>query len=282
MTTLGSVIIPAHNEAALIGACLDALLGGFEAGELEVAVVSNGSADGTADAVRSHGYPVSIIELRSPSKPAALRAGEEVVTAFPRLYLDADILLSTASARRVLESLGTGQVLAARPPISYDTEHSAPLIRSYYRARTAMPAVMRSLWGAGVYGLSEAGRARFGLYPDVTNDDLFVDQHFHSSEIKIVDCPSAVVRAPRSSIDLLRMLRRIYWGNSENRRLHEPGPANSMTAPAAVRDLLRLFSAGPPSAADALTYMAFAVLARMTVTFAAPSRWERDNSSRTS
>jgi glycosyltransferase involved in cell wall biosynthesis len=280
MTPIGSVIIPAHNEAALIGACLDTLLGGFQPGELEVVAVCNGCTDGTAGAVRGSGYMVHVIELSSSSKPAALRAGEEIVKAFPRMYLDADVLLSSISARKVLECLRRGQALAARPPIRYDTAHSAPSIRSYYRARSEMPAVMRSLWGAGVYGLSEAGRARFGRYPDVVNEDLFVDQHFHSSEMQIVDCPPAVVRAPRSSIDLLRILRRVYWGNSENRHQGDSGPVPTPTAISAVRDLARLTTAGPAKAVDVLTYAAFAALARLTLAFTAPSHWERDNSSR--
>ena len=47
---------------------------------------------------------------------------------------------------------------------------------------------MSSLWGAGVYGLSEEGRSRFGDYPDVVAEDLYVDQHFDEHEIEIVSC----------------------------------------------------------------------------------------------
>lgn len=277
---LGSVVIPAHNEATVISRCLDELLRGFLPGELEVVVACNGCTDGTADIVRSSGHPVRVIEVEAASKPAALRAAEEVLTAFPRLYLDADVVLPTASARRVLECLRAGPALAARPPLRYDAERSTTLVRSYYRARARIPAVMNSLWGAGVYGLAEAGRARFAHYPDVVADDLFIDQQFHRSEIQVVSAPPVIVIAPRRIADLLRILRRTYQGNSENRRLPDPGTTQPATTPLTARDLARLASAGPFRAMDAATYAALAVLARLTLAVAAPTRWERDNSSR--
>jgi glycosyltransferase involved in cell wall biosynthesis len=277
---LGSVVIPAHNEAAVISRCLDALLTGFRHGELDVVVACNGCTDGTADIVRSTGHPVRVIELATASKPAALRAAEESVAAFPRLYLDADVILTAAAARRVLERLIAGPALAARPPINYDTERSAPLVRSYYRARVRVPAVMGSLWGAGVYGLSEAGRARFGPYPDVVADDLFVDQHFHPSEVEIISAPPVVVSVPRGTADLVRILRRTYQGNSENRTLPGSPAGRSATTPSTLRDLARLASSGPSRAIDATTYAALAALARITLALAAPTSWERDNGSR--
>jgi hypothetical protein len=277
---LGSVVIPAHNEAAVISRCLDALLTGFRPGELDVVVACNGCTDGTADVVRSSGLPVRVLEVEAASKPAALRAAEEMVTDFPRLYLDADVVLTAVSAGRVLERLRVGPALAARPPIKYDAEHSAPLVRSYYRARAGVPAVMGSLWGAGVYGLSEAGRARFRHYPDVVADDLFVDQHFHRWEVEIVSAPPVIISAPRRTTDLLRILRRTYQGNSENRTLPILPAAQSATTPSTAHDLARLASAGPSKAIDAATYAALAAFARLTLAVAAPSHWERDNSSR--
>ena len=43
-----SVVIAAHNEEALLGRCLDALLSDAEPGEFEVVVVPNGCTDSTA------------------------------------------------------------------------------------------------------------------------------------------------------------------------------------------------------------------------------------------
>ncbi|HEY1238407.1 MAG TPA: glycosyltransferase family 2 protein, partial [Solirubrobacterales bacterium] len=122
--TLGSVVIPAHDEAAVIGRCLDALFSGFERGELDVVVVCNGCTDRTADVARSSDHRVRVVELAEAAKPAALRAGDAAASTFPRLYLDADVVLPGSAARRVLERLKDGAI-AARPPIRYDAEASS-------------------------------------------------------------------------------------------------------------------------------------------------------------
>jgi cellulose synthase/poly-beta-1,6-N-acetylglucosamine synthase-like glycosyltransferase len=160
---IGSVVSPAHNEANVIGRCLSALLRGADRGELDVVVVCHGCSDDTAAVARTAQHSVRVIELDAASKSAALRAGDEAAIAMPRLYLDADEVLSAAAARRVLERLSAGAV-AARPPIRYDSSRSSAPVRSYYRARARIPAVMGSLWRAGVCGLSAAGRARFRAF----------------------------------------------------------------------------------------------------------------------
>ena len=66
---------------------------GFAPGELDVVVVCNGCTDQTAELARSCGYQVRVVELASASKPAALRIGDAAALAFPRLYLDADVIL---------------------------------------------------------------------------------------------------------------------------------------------------------------------------------------------
>lgn len=276
-SVLGSVAIPAHNEAAVIGRCLDALLAGFDPDEVDVVVACNGCTDGTADIVRTSGHTVRVIEIAQASKVAALRAADEGLTDFPRLYLDADIVLPSASAKLVFERLRSGPALAARPPIGYDTAGAAFPVRSYYRARARVPEVMGSLWGAGVYGLSAAGRARFGTFPDMIGDDLFIDQCFERSEIEIVETAPVVVTVPRRTVDLFRVLRRTYQGNAENRSVSED---SSGTASSTLRGLARAVGAEPGGAADVAVYAGIAVAARFTLAVSAPRLWSRDESSR--
>jgi glycosyltransferase involved in cell wall biosynthesis len=276
---LGSVVIPAHNEATVIDRCLNALLEGFRPGEVDVVVACNGCSDATAKIAASHAYPVRVLEIAAASKTAALRAADEVLDSFPRLYLDADVVLSSEAARTVLSCLHEGAALAARPPIEYNFASSAPLVKSYYRARTRVPAVMGSLWGAGVYGLSNAGRSRFGSYPDVVADDLMVDQHFDRQEIAIVDSQPVIVNVPRKTGDLLRILRRTYAGNLQNKDMPRPSTA-SATTPSTLRDLGQLARSGPRAFIDASVYMGMACAARLSVAVAPPTKWQRDNSSR--
>lgn len=282
---LASVVIPAHNEAGVIGRCLDALFAGIGPGDLDVVVVCNGCRDETAAVARRSGHPVRVFELPQPSKVAALRAGDLAARGFPRLYLDADVVLPGPSARAVACRLAAG-ALAARPPIRYETAGCSALVRSYYRARSRMPAVMRSLWGAGVYGVSSTGRSRFGLFPDVGADDLWIDRQFERDEIEIVECDPVVVGVPRRTRDLLRVLRRTYRGKAETAPETGADDHARVTTASALGDLSRLFAVGPRAAADAAVYVAFALGARVAIALggrgasASAPGWERDESSR--
>ena len=280
-SALGSVVIPAHDEAAVIGRCLDELCAGFVPGELDVIVVCNGCTDQTAAVVRSSRHRVRVIELGSASKPAALRAGDAAASTFPRLYLDADVSLPGSAARRVLERLAGGAI-AARPPIRYDAEASSWPVRRYYRARSRLPAVLGSLWGAGVYGLSAAGRRRFGAFPDLIADDFWVDGQFDAAEVEIVDCAPVLVRAPRTSRDLVKVLRRVYLGKGERASTPDRDGRAPETIGFTLRDLGRLATRDPVAALDAATYAAFATGARLAVGLGTPAAdgWGRDHTSR--
>jgi glycosyltransferase involved in cell wall biosynthesis len=276
---LGSVVIPAHNESGSIRRCLDALFAGAAPGELDVVVVCNGCSDDTAALARSSGHPLRVIELETASKPAALRTGDEMALMLPRIYLDADVLLHGSAARAVLERLQAGAV-AARPPIRYDSSASSAPVRRYYRARSRVPALLGSLWGAGVYGLSEAGRSRFEAFPDVLADDLWVDRQFASDEVEVVDCAPVEVAVPRRARDLVRVLRRTYRGKAETAGA-DPHDRARETTLSTLRQLRQLAAAGPHAALDTATYAAFAVGARLAlVAPLADARWERDHSSR--
>ncbi len=283
---LASVVIPAHNEAAVIERCLDALFTGIGSGQLDVVVACNGCSDNTAVLARSSGHPIRTLELPTPSKAAALRAADEAALTLPRLYVDADVVLHGSSALAVVERLRAGAI-AARPPIRYDSSRSSPSVRSYYRARSRMPSVLRSLWGAGVYGLSAEGRGRFDVFPDVVADDLWIDRVFTPDEVEIVDCAPVVVNVPHRPRDLVNVLRRNCRTKGES-----PPPCGGDDRPAettgsTLRDLVRLGYSSPTAARDAATYAAYASGARLGLAVGSAlgsvvvaDRWERDDSSR--
>lgn len=284
---LASVVIPAHDEAGVIERCLDALFTGIESGQLDVVVACNGCRDNTPMLARSSGHPVRTLELSTPSKAAALRAGDEAALTFPRLYVDADVVLYGSSALAVVDRLRAGAV-AARPPLWYDSSRSSASVRNYYRARSRMPSVLKSLWGAGVYGLAAEGRARFDVFPDVVADDLWIDRLFAPGEVQIVDCAPVVVNVPRRPSDLVRVLRRNCRtkGESPPRWRGDERPAE--TTGSTVRDLVRLAISSPTAARDAATYAAYASGTRLGLALGSAlgyavvaERWERDDSSRT-
>jgi hypothetical protein len=274
---IGSVAIPAHNESAVIGRCLDALLGGLQPGELEILVVCNGCTDETADLVRSKWPSVQVIEITEASKPAALRMADETLAAFPRIYLDADVRLPGTTAKRLIEDLRGGSSIAARPGYIWDVSRSDPLVRSYYRGLARVQAGRNSLWG-GVYGLSQEGRSRFSMFPDLIADDLFVDQMFTPAEIKIVDVEEpAVISVPRGIGDLFRVVRRRRKGNAD---LNSTPGDSATTTSSTVTTLLSAARSGPVAAVDAFFFFAFAIIVRISVKVSPPIGWSRDDSSR--
>lgn len=282
----GAVIIPAHNEAAVIGRTLAALSPVLTTGRVEVIVACNGCVDETVTIAKAFDG-VRVIEVATASKIEALNAADTVATAWPRLYLDADIGISPTALRMVLDRLGRGDVLAARPAFRYDDTGASWPVKAFYRARRRMPATNRALWGAGAYALSEAGHQRIPQFPDVTADDLYVDRLYTSSEKAILHTPPVNVVTPRDRRSLLAILRRNYRGQAE---LAAPGPASQVPAPSpgsstrqSFRELLGSISS-PRSAADAVVYAAFVAVARLKGRRMPPlgtgSMWERDNSSR--
>lgn len=276
VTLLGSVIIPAHDEASVIARVLRPLAGLAAAQRLQVVVVCNGCRDDTAVIARR--FPgVDVIEAREASKAAALNAGDAVATAWPRLYLDADIELTPATVLAVLGSLGDGAALAARPASVYDTAGAGAIVRSYYRARSRVPSLHRGLWGAGAYALSRSGHERLGTFPDVTGDDFWVDQLFAASEKVVVDTEPVIVHTPRDLAALIGILRR------GRRGVTQAASADERVATSTVQTLrgVALSVRGPRQLSDAAVYAALSVAARLgAVRQSGPVSWERDDSSR--
>jgi hypothetical protein len=276
---LGSVVIPAHNEARVIGRCLEALSDGLAPGEIEVVVVCNGCTDSTASVARRACYPITVLELDMPSKIEALRLGERAVNALPRLFLDADVVLSGRAAKALLACLAEPSAVAARPPIRYDASASSWLVQRFYAARVQLPNVMGSLWGAGLYGLSAQGRSRFQDFPQVVAEDLFVDRLFTAEEVQVPPIDPVTVTCPRTVRGLLRVLKRTYRGNAGlTRSSAQPRPGT----PATMRELLQLAQRGLPSLRDAVVYGSLVIIGRLLARFGPRHRgmWERDETSR--
>lgn len=267
----GTVIIPAHNEAAVLRRTLQALAVPLASGAVEVIVACNGCTDGT-EAIAGSFAGVQVLRVAEASKVAALNAADRVATRWPRVYLDADIELPAEALRATLEHLaGCETSLCARPGFRYDVGGASWPVRSYYRARNRLPQAADSMWGAGVYGMSRKGHDRLSEFPAVTADDCYVDRLFDGTEKTVLDCPPVTVRTPRTTPALLANLRRVNKGNAELRAM--PGARTGRT----VRELA-LSARGPGSAFDAVVYAAFALGGRR----ARPRgvAWERDDSSR--
>ena len=265
---VASIVIPAHNESAVISRTLECLASPSSAGVIDVVVACNGCTDDTAARASAFGG-VRVIERPEPSKVEALNAGDEAARVWPRIYLDADIDFPASAIPGLLRALASPGILAGRPPFEYETTGATAWVRAYFRARVRVPSLSLSLWGAGVFALSETGHARVGNFPEVIADDVYVDLKFTKSEKAFPLTPPVRVRTPRRASDLIRILTRARRGPAEQGL--DTGSSTLRALIATVR--------GPQSLWDATVYVAFTVVARRRARRRSAT-WERDRSSR--
>jgi hypothetical protein len=274
---VGAVIVPAHDESAVIGRLLAAITQPG-VGTLDIVVVCNGCQDDTAAVAQSFG--VRVLETPVPSKIHALRIGDAAVQTYPRLYVDADVEIERASLDALIEVLRTGSCLAAGPQRVIPRAGVSPLIRAYYAAWEELPAVKGSLWGRGVVGFARAARDRVATMPDAMSDDLALSLLFAPEERVVLATATVVVHPPRTLAALLVRKERSVVGN---RQLRAVGIAteSDRTRP---RDLLTVGRQSPRHAVGTVVLVGVALAARLRARRHSPSdaahRWGRDDTSR--
>jgi glycosyltransferase involved in cell wall biosynthesis len=207
-----AVIMPAHNEAAVIARSLAALTEGG-APDFEIIVVCNGCSDATAEIARGFAPAVTVIETDVPSKTNALNLGDDAATSFPRIYMDADVLMSADSVRALAAELSRKGALAAAPVAELAAPEGASwAVCAFHRFFMALPYVQEGMMTAGVYAMSEAGRRRFERFPDIIADDGYVRLHFTNGERVEVAGARSTVWHPGTVADLIRIRTRSRLG----------------------------------------------------------------------
>ncbi len=276
-----SVVVPAHDEARVIGRLLGQLTSGAPQEGLEVIVVANGCRDDTAQIAGRYGPGIRVLSIPVPSKREALLAGDQAATGFPRIYVDADVELRAADVRALAGALARPGALAAAPERVLALAGASWLVRWYYDVWARLPEVRSGLFGRGVIALSGAGHARVAGLPPLLADDLAASLVFRPDERVIVPGARVVVHVPRTAGDLLRRRVRAAMGVNQVEQA-EGGPGTS--ARTRPRDLLALVRAEPWLAPRVALFLAVAVLARRRARREVQrnqySTWLRDESSR--
>jgi glycosyltransferase involved in cell wall biosynthesis len=275
-----SIIIPAHNESSVIARTLRAITAGAAPGELDVIVVCNGCSDDTAEVARRFGSPVRVLETSIPGKTHALNLGDEAAQGFPRIYADADVVISTEAVRSLARRLERQDVLAVAPAPTFDLSGCSWPVRACYQIRSLLPSAQEGIGGSGVYALSEAGRMRFREFPLLIADDGYVRIQFQANERETLHAANSIVFPPRTLKDLIATKTRAHYGSFELALLfpglwQNRGESNN-------RSLIRLFK-------DPRLWFKLAIYCTVTIIAKrrAQSRiqlgsmtWERDNTSR--
>ncbi len=208
-----SIVIPAHNEEAVLGANLATLLDGARPGEFDVVVVPNGCTDRTAEVAAAAG--VRVVASPVGGKPNAIRLGDAACRAFPRIYLDADVAMSADSVRALVAACAAPGVLACAPVPELDLVGVGQVARRVHRVHDRLIAPNRALAGVGAYVLTEAGHARIFPMPDIISDDGWVHTSFAPAERAVVAAARTVVRPARTVRAHLRRRVRVRAGNRE-------------------------------------------------------------------
>ncbi|MEU4653976.1 glycosyltransferase family 2 protein [Streptomyces sp. NPDC023723] len=288
-----SIVIPAHNEARVIGRLLDSLLAGAPessaAGraedETDIVVVCNGCTDDTARIAAQRGPRVRVVEIPVPSKHAALRAGDDHALGFPRLYVDADVVLSAAAVRALAAPLAddASGVLATAPERRIPLAGCGRRVRAYYRVWQRLPAVRAGLFGRGVIAVSKAGHVRIAALPPLMADDLAASLAFTERERLVVGAAEVVVHPPRTWRDLMN--RRVRAAVSTAQVEQRPGSEDdAASARTGVADLTAMIRREPRLLPSVAVFLAAAVLARRRARRAIGAQdfgtWLRDDSSR--
>lgn len=122
MTPRLSVIVPAYNSAATIGACLGAIRADMPA-DAELIVVDDASVDASA-AIAERFANAVVRKVRNEGDGAARRSGMDAAKGAMFLFIDSDIVIPPGTCGRILEAFDhhpgvaavTGRLSAERRP----------------------------------------------------------------------------------------------------------------------------------------------------------------------
>ena len=272
------VIVPASNEEAYIGPCLEALLAQTGPPALHVIVSANACRDETVARVRAlvpafaaRGHFLECIDSPEPGKPGALNRAEAAIpaalAAAPRAYLDADVICDPTLLAEIAAALAVKQPRYATGTLAVMRARSA-VTRAYGRIWVELPFVRSGAVGAGLFAVNAAGRARWDAFPAIISDDTYVRLAFRPGER--LETPARYHWPMVEGFGaLVRVRRRQNAGVDEIRRLHPERMANEGKLRLGRMEALRLGLRRPFAA---LVYIAVHIAVRF-----APARsdWTR-------
>lgn len=282
-----TVIIPAHNEQAVIARCLATVLQDAPSpSALEIIVAANGCTDKTVEIARAAAPSATVLDLPVGSKTAAINAANRAAQHFPRIYLDADVECGYQSLAAIADALRQPGVMTAAPAIRMCTERCNWLMKAYYRAWARQPYAKAGKGGAGCYGLSAEALEQVREFPPIIGDDIWIHTRFPDEQKRYLAQDRqgrpvfSVVYPPRKAREQVKVEARRQVGNAEVRQLY-PSPyfasaSNGGGLSAALRSGTNPF--------DLVIFFAikFAArwCARRSKRSGVPTTWARDMSTR--
>lgn len=276
--TRATILIPAHNEAAVIGRTLWFLSRGLPQNAFEVIVIANGCTDATAARARAATPQAKVIETDRAGKCHALNLGyADSVKGGPVIFMDADLDVTSDSIKALIGPLTTGTALAACGQMDVVTTHASPLVKSFYRGWRTNPYFNRGKFG-GLFALSAVTAARLLPLPEITADDEFIRRSIPAPDIALAEGCTFTACAPANLFDLIKVRRRSIRGARQVGKMGLSRPD-----PSSLAGMFRQAMTKPSEIIPVLVFLTIMTWVRIALAFegdAAKTRWERDLSSR--
>jgi glycosyltransferase involved in cell wall biosynthesis len=276
--TCATILIPAHNEAEVIGRTLWYLSRGLPLGRVRVIVIANGCTDATAARARAALPQAQVIETDRPGKCHALNLGyDKAAKDAPVICLDADLDVTAEAITALLEPLAQRTALAACGQMDVDTLAVAPAVRVFYEGWRTNPYFARGKFG-GLFALSAEGAARVFPLPEITADDEFIRRSFLPTDIAFVPNCRFVARAPRTLASLVRVRRRSLRGAREVAKMGKASPERG-----SARSMILRALRSPADIWPVAVFLGVSVWVRLSLVRDSAGivpRWERDLTTR--
>ncbi|MCT4609178.1 MAG: glycosyltransferase [Pelagimonas sp.] len=273
-----TILVPAHNEEAVIARTLWYLSKGLRLDEFRVVVIANGCSDSTAARARSVMPDAEVIETQRRGKCHALNLGFDAsCKSAPIVCLDADLDVTSESLTALLAPLSNGTALASCGKMEVITSSSSAAVRMFYQGWRSNPYFNQGKFG-GLFALSPEGAARVFPLPEITADDEYIRRSFNAQDVAFVPTCSFSARAPFRFRDLIRVRRRSLRGARQVTKLGMASPEQK-SLPKMLRRALVSPSDTLPIAFFLLV-MCWVRVCLMCEGQSSSQRWERDLSSR--
>jgi poly-beta-1,6-N-acetyl-D-glucosamine synthase len=229
---LVSIIVPAYNEAKVIGHCVDSILASAY-GKREVILVDDGSTDDTLARMREYESRagVAVVARRNGGKASALNAGLALARGEIILFVDADGIFQQDTIDQLLSAFDherVGAVCGSDSPANLDrlltrlanlqTHVGTGFARRALSVINCLPVVSGNLGAFRRTVLEETGPFREGFI----GEDLELTWRVHRAGYRVVFQPWARVRAETPSTLRGLWKQRVRWarGLLQTARIH--------------------------------------------------------------
>lgn len=272
-----TIVIPAHNEAAVIARTLHPLRALVQSQSVKLVVVANACSDETAQIAAQLCPKAVVIDTPVPGKTHALNLGlAHAPSDLPLICIDADLEVTPAAILALIAAIEAG-AHAAIGRMEVNVVGASAAVRAYQRAWAHNPYFTTGKFG-GVFALSPNAVARLFPLPDVVGDDEFLRRSIPATDVALVPECCFVAQSPRSLASLFATRKRALRGARQLGAMGLAAPQSS-----ALRAMLLAYAKRPWALGDLAVFLAIAAALRLALAIAGgktSTHWERDLTTR--